>query len=155
MLRDEGLPHIVAAQDDVGGVNCLFRSYSRHHCSRRDLGGRQHRQFSPADSDPGGDRRNSCLSARSTGNENVSRNAYSHQGYSTAFRNWVFCIGRIGSMARSYDLGPERELSPGKSLPTPNGLGITSSILSIGSTRHSGWWAQDIPSPRRKILPIS
>ena len=122
----------MATQDDVGGVDCLFRRCSRRHRCRRDLDRRQHHQFSPADSDPGGDRRNSCLSARSAGDENVSRNAYSHQGYSAAFRNWIFCIERIGSMARSDDLGSEREFRQANPFLHRTGSGLhRRSYLSV------------------------
>ncbi len=114
----------MATQDDVGGVDCLFRRCSRRHRCHRDLGRRQHHQFSPADSDPGGNRRNSCLFARSAGDKNVSRNAYSHQGYIAGFRNWIFCIERIGSLARSDGLGSEREFRQANSLLHRTGSGL-------------------------------
>src|SRR5213079_353970 len=53
--------------------------------------------------------------------------------FAIGFLHWV--DWQHGSFRRSRF---KARISPGKSPPTPNGLGITSSILSIGSTRHSG-----------------
>ena len=69
----------------------LFSSYGR----RRDLGRRQCHQFSPADSDTGGDRRDSCLSARSPGDENVSRNAYPTKAIVLLFAIAFFALGGL------------------------------------------------------------
>jgi len=41
-------------------------------------------------------RRNSCLSARSAGDENVSWSAYSDQAIALVFANWFLALGRIG-----------------------------------------------------------
>ena len=99
----------MAAQDDVGGADCLFCASSRRCPRCSDLGRGKYHQFPPANPDPGGHRRDPHVPARPAGDENVSRDAQSHQSRSSSFRDWLLRFGRIGRVACPHHFDPERE----------------------------------------------